>query len=235
MWTDLDIMRLHVEAEFTHDSAGDLLSTNEPVPAVAPRFFLGHTTLGQIVRFRRDVPASRRRAFEHALAIADRAAATVQEDHPLDPTLFERILAEDTPIQQTSVGLAFRFPHSLPVAAETRTLRDAADAAILHPDLAAWAPDIRLSPPLTVFVVAGQAVAACGSVRITPQAYEAGVETAAPFRGRGYGSAVVAAWATAVRALGVEPLYSTTWKNTASRAVARALRLVAVGCDLHIT
>jgi RimJ/RimL family protein N-acetyltransferase len=92
-----------------------------------------------------------------------------------------------------------------------------------------------LSPPLTVFVVAGQAVAACGSVRITPQAYEAGVETAAPFRGRGYGSAVVAAWATAVRALGVEPLYSTTWKNTASRAVARALRLVAVGCDLHIT
>jgi predicted GNAT family acetyltransferase len=61
------------------------------------------------------------------------------------------------------------------------------------------------------------------------------VETARPFRGRGYAKAVVATWSATVRILGVEPLYSTTWQNTPSRALARALGLVSVGRDLHIT
>ena len=34
MLTDLDIMRLHVDAEFTHDAAGDLVFTNEPAATV---------------------------------------------------------------------------------------------------------------------------------------------------------------------------------------------------------
>jgi RimJ/RimL family protein N-acetyltransferase len=234
VWTDLDIMRLHVEAEFTHDSAGDLVSTNEPAATVAPRFFLGHTALGLVVRFRRDVSAARRRELEHALTLAESAPTPSQLDRPLDPTPFEPILSQDAPIQHTSVGLAFRFPQSLPPADGTRILLDAADAAMLHPLLAPWAPDILSSPPLVALVIDGQAVAVCGSVRITRQAHEAGVETAAPFRGRGHGQAVVAAWGMAVRALGVEPLYSTTWQNDASRAVARTLGLVAVGRDLHI-
>lgn len=107
-------------------------------------------------------------------------------------------------------------------------------AALLHPPLAAWAPDIQLSAPLLAFIVDRQAVAVCGSVRIAPQAHEAGLETAAPFRRRGYGKAVVAAWGSAVRALASEPLYSTTCQNDASRAVARSLGLVPVGRDLHI-
>jgi len=228
-------MKLHVEAEFTHDAASDLVSINEPGGTVAPRFFLGHTALGHIVRFRHDVPEDCRRALERALAVAEQMQTTVQPDQPLDSTLFDHILGDDSPIQQTSLGLAFRFPHALPLMANTRILRDAADAAILHPHLAAWGPDIQSSPPLVAFVVDGQAVAVCGSVRITPRAYEAGVETALPFRGRGYGKAVVAAWATAARALGVEPLYSAAWQNDASRALARAIGLVPVGRDLHIT
>lgn len=235
VWSDLDIMRLHVEAEFTHDAAGDLVSTNEPIAAVAPRFCLGQTALGHIVRFRCDVPSARRRALEHALAATEQIRIESQPDKPLDPAPFERILAGDAPLQHTSVGIAFRFPPSLRLVAPTRTLKAPADAVILHPDLAAWAPDIQLSPPLVAFVLDGQAVAVCGSVRITSRACEAGVETAAPFRGRGYGQAVVAAWATAVRALGVEPLYSTSWQNESSRGVARALGLVAVGRDLHVT
>jgi RimJ/RimL family protein N-acetyltransferase len=231
--SDLDIMELHVDAEFTHDAAGDLVSTNEPAAAIAPRFFLGHTTLGLVVRFRRDVAATRRRALENAVKLVERAP-TAQMDRPLDPAPFEHILSEDAPIQHTSVGLAFRFPLSVRAVAGTRILRAAADAAILHPLLAAWAPDIQASPPLVAFVLDGQAVAVCGSVRITPQAHEAGVETAAPFRGRGYGKAAVAAWATAVRSLGIEPVYSTTWQNDASRAVALSLGLAPIGRDLHI-
>jgi RimJ/RimL family protein N-acetyltransferase len=229
--TDLDVMRLHVEAEFIHDAAGDLVSTNEPAAATAPRFFFGHTAVGVVRRYRRDVSESLRRALE---AVHLEPHATTM-DSPLDPTPFERILSEDASIQHTSVGLAFRFPRALASLPTTRTLRDPAEATLLHPLLAPWTPDIEASAPLVALILDGQAVAVCASVRITPPAHEAGVETAAPFRGRGYARAVVAAWSAAVRTLGAEPLYSTTWQNTASRALARALGLVAVGRDLHIS
>lgn len=225
-------MRLHVEAEFTHDAAGDLVATNEPAAAPAPRFFLGQTAQGVVVRFRRDVPSGRRRALESALE--EQTLSPAQLDQPLDPTPFEHILSEDAPIQHASVGLAYRFPRSLAHTPGTRLLSDATNAALLHSLLSAWAPDITLSAPLLAFIVDGKAVAVCGSVRITPQAHEAGLETAAPFRRLGFGKAVVAAWSSAVRALGSEPVYSTTWQNDASRAVARSLGLMPVGRDLHI-
>jgi len=66
-------------------------------------------------------------------------------------------------------------------------------------------------------------------------AHEAGVETAPPYRGRGHAAQVVAAWARAVLELGRVPLYSTSWQNEASRAVARKLSLIRFGDDLHIT
>src|SRR4051812_40410626 len=103
-------MRLHVEAEFTHDAVGRLMSTNEPTSAPAPRFFLGHTVLGRVRRYRRDVSAARRSALEAALAVAELDPSMAATDRPLDPTPFEHILSQDAPIQHTSVGLAFRFP-----------------------------------------------------------------------------------------------------------------------------
>ena len=81
----------------------------------------------------------------------------------------------------------------------------------------------------------GRAVSVCGSVRITPDAHEAGVETSADARGHGFSVAAVAAWARAVRKLGAEPLYSTSWDNAASRAVARKLDLIPYAADYHIT
>jgi predicted GNAT family acetyltransferase len=72
-------------------------------------------------------------------------------------------------------------------------------------------------------------------VRITHEAHEAGVETLPDFRGRGYATDVVAGWARLVRSLGAVPLYSTSWENAASQAVARKLRLVQYGADFHIT
>jgi len=72
-------------------------------------------------------------------------------------------------------------------------------------------------------------------VRITPEAHEAGVESLPEFRGRGYATDVVAAWALLVKSLGALPLYSTSWENTASQAVATKLQLVQYGGDFHIT
>jgi len=65
-------------------------------------------------------------------------------------------------------------------------------------------------------------VSVCCSVRITPTAHEAGVETHREFRGHGYAAHVVSAWASTVRDIGPIPLYSTSWQNTASQRLPRA-------------
>ena len=67
------------------------------------------------------------------------------------------------------------------------------------------------------------------------EAHEAGVETLPDFRGKGYARDVAAEWARRVRGLGAIPLYSTSWTNNASQAVARKLRLVCYGADFEVT
>ena len=84
--------------------------------------------------------------------------------------------------------------------------------------------------PIVAVVVDGHAVSVCFCARRSERAAEAGLETAEAFRGRGFGPQVTAAWALAVRASGRVPLYSTSWENGASLAVARKLGLVAYAC-----
>jgi hypothetical protein len=230
-----DVMRLHAEALFTHDRAGDLVRVNEPNGAVAPRFFLGRTTHGDMWRFRHDVASDVRAELEAAIRAELREGSAVES--PIDPARYEAILARSAPVERTEVGPAFVFPDSLPRTANatgaTRVTDANAELLTLH--LAPWLPDVRLSQPMFVVTCDGHAVSVCASVRQAAEAYEAGVETAAVYRGRGLAAPAVAAWATAVRALGRVPLYSTSWQNTASRAVARKLALIHFGNDLHIT
>jgi predicted GNAT family acetyltransferase len=83
-------------------------------------------------------------------------------------------------------------------------------------------------------VVDGNPVSVCFSARSSPVACEAGVETAAQFRGRGYAGVVTAAWARAIRASGRTPFYSTSWTNGASLANARKLGLIATGSSWSV-
>jgi predicted GNAT family acetyltransferase len=69
--------------------------------------------------------------------------------------------------------------------------------------------------------VDGHAISVCFCARRSQLAAEAGVETAVGYRGRGFASRVSAAWARLIRRSGRLPLYSTSWSNTASLAVAR--------------
>jgi predicted GNAT family acetyltransferase len=70
-------------------------------------------------------------------------------------------------------------------------------------------------------------VSICFSARVSESAAEAGVETAAEFRGRGLAGLVTSDWAAAIRSSGRTPIYSTSWNNSASLAVARKLGLIA--------
>ena len=88
--------------------------------------------------------------------------------------------------------------------------------------------------PFAAVLQDGHAVSICASVRVTPKAHEAGVETHEDFRGRGYARHAVSAWAGVVQSGGAEALYSTSWSNVASQGLARSLSLIRFGADLHI-
>jgi len=228
--TNRDLMQLHVEALFIHDADGHVVRVNEPNGAPAPRFFLGRTADGAVRRFRHDVGHDLRRSLSEA--------ASEDDGHVLDavamPSRYADILARFEPVQRTWMGPAFCFPHELPATIDTVLVTEANDD-LLRPLLQEWILDARLNQPMFALVVDGRAASVCCSVRRTSMAHEVGVETAPRYRGRGYAGQVVTAWARAVREMGRVPLYSTSWQNEASRAVARALVLIQFGSDLHIT
>lgn len=229
---DLELMRVHVEALFTHDAEQHLVRVNEPDGAAAPRFFLGRTMGGAVLRFRHDVDHDLIRELE--AAADDGALREPVLDSPTIPSPYEDILARAAPVRRTWVGPAFCFPQEL--AATTGIIPvSEGNAQLLEPLLKEWVADVPLCQPMCALTVDGHAVAVCGSVRRTTLAHEAGVETAPPHRGRGYAARVVAAWAHTVRDMSRIPLYSTSWHNVASRAVARKLALIHFGSDLHIS
>ena len=94
--------------------------------------------------------------------------------------------------------------------------------------------EVQAWQPFFALIQDGRAVSVCRSARITAAAHEAGVESLPGFRGRGYAVKVTEAWAHEVQSLGRLPLYSTSWDNAASQAVARKLKLEFIGSDYEI-
>jgi predicted GNAT family acetyltransferase len=93
-----------------------------------------------------------------------------------------------------------------------------------------WLVDeIDLVQPCAALICENRIVSQCRSVRVSPKAHEAGLETLPAFRGRGYALLVTRFWAKAVREMGAVPLYSTSWKNTVSQRVAGKLKLYHYG------
>ena len=226
------LMRMHVEALFLHDAAGRMTRVNEPSGKAAPRFFIGRTPHGNEWRLRDDVDAALARELESACAAEPTGEQFLTP--PYGSTPFEAILGRFAPIERKWAGPVYWIPHDVPVSSDTVLVTDA-NANVLRPHLEPWLSDVALGLPLVALVVDGHAVSICGSVRTTAVADEAGVDTPLEFRGRGYAGQVVAAWARIVREAGRVALYSTSWENTASQAVARKLGLVRFGTDLHFT
>jgi RimJ/RimL family protein N-acetyltransferase len=235
MLTDLELINLHVRALFTHDVGSRILCVNEPDSAVAPAplLFLGRTRAGNVWRFRNDLPECLTRELN--LLCADEPP--VNSDFRKPPRHVEKyvqLLQKHAPVERVSAGPAYYFPEDVapsrqPTAVtEKRAEKLQGGFEKLIAELPAWQPFVAL-------IEEGRAVAVCRSVRITPEAHEAGVETLPDFRGHGYAKDVVAEWARRVQDTDAIPLYSTSWDNTASQAVARKLCLACYGVDFEIT
>lgn len=232
--SDLELLEMQIEALFTHDDRGRIVAINEPEGGPAPRFFFGRTSEGNLWRVRHDVSGETARALEE---LAMREA--VHDDLRAAPGNLDAMVGALGRNQDATIddaGPAYRFPDDLPMpGGVTRITR-----ANLHllgrmvADLEDVDREFERGEPCLVIVVEGMAVALCYSARLTDRAAEAGVETLEPYRGRGYASTVVAAWARAVRGTGRTPLYSTSWDNLASQAVARKLGLIQYGSDLSV-
>lgn len=227
-----DLMRLHVEALFTYNEAGRLLAVNEPDGAPAPRFFFGRTADGNAWWFRDDVDAALANCLD---ALCNSQPADIEIEAGIESAApFIACLSREEPIRRTWAGPAFRFPSDLP-SDEIAVRVTPNNATVLNPYLEEWRDNVSAGVPMAVVVEGGKAVSICCSVRVTPQAHEAGVETHRDFRGRGHAARAVAAWASAVREMGEIPLFSAFWENESSRSLAKRLRLIQYGVDLHIT
>jgi RimJ/RimL family protein N-acetyltransferase len=228
-YTDLELMELHVEALYRHTPEGRLLETREVDAVRAPRFFLGRTRRGNLWRFRDDLPASLIRDLD-ALA----AAEPVLPDPSREPAYlshYRELLQEHGEIQHTSVGPAYSFPEELSLPPQIVRIGDE-HHHLLGEEFAWLQTELAACEPAVAVVIDEQAVSVGFSSRRTGQAAEAGVNTLEAFRGRGYASRVVAAWAIAVCEMGRVPLYSTSWGNLASQGVARRVGLRLFGVDL---
>jgi RimJ/RimL family protein N-acetyltransferase len=130
--------------------------------------------------------------------------------------------------QRITMGPCFAFPVR-PKHSEQVVRIDRGNAELLQGGFEWALSEVDYAQPFVALVCDGKAVSICRSVRITPQAHEAGLETLEAYRGRGYASSAAAGWAAAVRERGALPLYSTSWDNAASRSVAKKLGLILYG------
>jgi hypothetical protein len=236
-YSHLELARMHANALYVHDANNRLLRVNEPDPdGPAPRFFMVRTTSGNLWRTRYDLPADLATELERVAAdepvISDLSEQTEPCRHLAQYT---ELLKQHAPLSSIDTGPAYYLPELPPPTGTGTVTITPANLTLLD----AYFPFARSRHaelgPVVVRVMEGVAVAACFSARITAQVAEAGVYTVERYRGRGYAVEVVRGWAAGIRATGRLPLYSTSWENMASQAVAAKLGAAPYGLDFSIT
>ena len=227
-------MAIQVRALFTSDTELQLLFVNEPgnVVTPAPRFFLGRTPAGNVIRFRADLPDELVQELK-ALCVGEPLLQTFDEP-PRHEERYVQLLEAYAPVKSVWAGPAYYFSKDTSPLRQPVVVTES-NAQVLQGGFERLLEELPLWQPFVALIEKGRAVSVCRSVRITTEGHEAGVETLPDHREKGYAKDVVAGWAQRVRAIGALPLYSTSWDNKASQAVARSLKLKFYGADFHIS
>ena len=231
----LALMKIQVKTLFVHDENGKMTFINDPTePEIypAPRFFLGFTESGFVFRFRYDLPPQLCAQIKEV--IHSNPPSWKFQTAPTCATEIERILDSHGKIERIWCGPAFCFPDHVPVSPEIMHVEKQKTDVFksTFPDMIS---EFDYTQPCVAFLDGAKAVSVCQSVRKTPKAEEAGVDTLDGYRGRGYAPLVVAGWAEAVKAKRKIPFYSTSWENRSSQRVAEKLGLIQFSVYYHIT
>lgn len=225
-------MELQIETMFESDAAGRLLRWRTR-DAPAPRVFVGRTRLGLVWRFRADVPPALVAALARLLALE---SATLEELLPERWAVVRERLRAGAPDEETFQGNAFRFPSRLTVPEGEAELVevDPSNADCLEDGFPGIRAQLSKRLPCVAVLREGSAVSVACAAAAGHRAIEVGVETLPAHRGERLARHAVARWAGIVRGQGLHPLYSASWENRASLAVARSLELIPYGQDLHL-
>lgn len=231
-YRSFQLLQMHVNALYIHDADDRLLRVNESdLDEPTPRFFLARTMKSNLWRTRYNL--------QENLAIElDRLAASEPVADDLRAPLYHgvryvELLEQHAPISDMNAGPAYYLPELEP-SNNTVTITPE-NMNLLRANYPYTLSILSERIPIIVVVADGMAVAACYTVRSTSQVAEAGVYTMEMYRKRGYAAEVVRSWAAAIQTTGRVPLYSTSWTNTASQAVAMTLGAVQYGIDHSFT
>ena len=212
---------LQLRTLFVLDGARRIVGTREAVPGAGPLFSLIRSREKCAWAVRADV----------APDVADEVDGLAGEEPPVEDLRQAPVHAERYKSLlegRVDSGPSFVFPERIARPAGVFVIED---VDVLSRHFSGWtASEIPGCGPIVGVLADGYAVSVCFSARRSDEAAEAGVETAVDWRGRGLAARGTAAWALAVRESGRIPLYSTSWSNGASLAVARKLGLVGFGC-----
>jgi GNAT acetyltransferase len=212
-----------VEAKFQTDKRGRLLGS-------APHFYLLRTRQNVIARFHADLDDDVVRRLD-GLCLHERGRPARWQSEYGD---YLTALAEpNVRIAAMRAGPLYTFPDRIAPSGACASI-DESNAYLLRNGLEEWLSDVTTGHPIFAAIEGDRAVAVCTTVIASRKAHEAGVETLAGYRGKGFAADAVAGWAGAVRALGATPVYGTTFDNIPSQRLAQRLKLVVVASEFSV-
>lgn len=109
--SDRELLELHIQVLFTHDSVGRLDRVNEPNGPPAPWFYVGQSYEGRIMQFRRDLPSQVVATLER-LAGSEPVAADLRCSQEFRERC-RQVLGEESALEAEYSGPAYRFPDEI--------------------------------------------------------------------------------------------------------------------------
>jgi RimJ/RimL family protein N-acetyltransferase len=231
---NLEMMRLQINTLFVVNERSYLSAINDLKQSRPPLLFLGRTTSGNMWRFRDDLPNNLIENLENLLSKEPPLKSKKLNAAPKKEGEIKALLEEHRPIEKVWSGPAYYFSQT-PRPPDDTVAITKFNKALLQGPLVPWGEDVDGGLPLFASLEGGEVAAVCGSVRVSNAVHEAGVETAPLYRRKGHAARAILAWANNVTSLGALPIYSTSWDNIASQALAKKLGLTFYGADFHIS
>ncbi len=225
-----DAIRIQLDAMWTRDERGRIFCENDGSGNPGPLLCVAVPTGGQrLIEVGSTVSDD---CFERATEIL---AGTMGEPSSNEvPKLLDALGLRKTDTRVVA-GPTYTFPPNLPRIA----LEDGArlvwsqdpDAKTLIDGRSTSAREhlFPLFPTWTAVVADGRILSMCSTVRQSDKGAEAGVDTAAKHRGRGFATAATTLWADKMKQPGRSLFYSTSHDNTSSQRVAERLQLKQLG------